>query len=438
MRIRRTWLGAPAWLWLLALAPRLATIFVYGPHLTIHSDDEGYYRSALWLLQKGTFSYYTPDAPTVHMMPGITLLLAGILWVFGTGTVGLYAGKIVFTLIATLGIAGIYRAVSRISRPWVGAVVAAAIALYPPEVLVDTLFLTEPLFMAAFAWLFDFTFKVAESRRLRDVLGLAVLFMLAIYVRPNVALWVVLALIYFLMKGYPRPLFWRHLGAAVVVGLIFMVPWWIRNEMVFHRWILFTDDSWNPLLLGTFEGYGYPPPSNEGAIEHQLLREYPSLRPQSMHELTWFHLQKQIAFKRMGEWLKTNPSSFWTTYLWLKPQILWLRAYLPIPIFGITEASLRGLQTWVVDASIIGHFVAMVFARGRRRELLLVWLTLLYYTALFSFFFAFERYNVPIDWLMFSGVPLAVWALLRAIVGEERKRGRAKSGRGRSRRRAAR
>src|SRR5579875_1972916 len=221
-----------AWMWIaaVALVPRLLVIFTYGPHMSLHSDDAGYYRSAVWFLQSGTLSYYTPEKPTLHMMPGITFLLA--------------------------------------------AIVALSIALYPPSVEIDTLFLTEPLFTATFAWAFYYLLKLEETKALRDLVWLSIFFMLAMYVRPNVALWAVIGILYLAAKRYPRRLLVRHAGIAAAIGIAFMLPWWVRNEVVFHKFVLLTDDSWNPLLLGTFQGQGYPLPANEGAVEHQLLREH--------------------------------------------------------------------------------------------------------------------------------------------------------------------
>ncbi|KRW92276.1 hypothetical protein SD51_04345 [Alicyclobacillus tengchongensis] len=416
--MRKAKAHARAWMWIaaVALVSRLLVIFTYGPHMSLHSDDAGYYRSAVWFLQSGTLSYYTPEKPTLHMMPGITFLLAAIIALFGQGALGLYVGKIVFALIGTAGVVGIYKTVGKITSPAFAAIVALAIALYPPSVEIDTLFLTEPLFTATFAWAFYYLLKLEETKALRDLVWLSIFFMLAMYVRPNVALWAVIGILYLAAKRYPRRLLVRHAGIAAAIGIAFMLPWWVRNELVFHKFVLLTDDSWNPLLPGTFQGQGYPPPANEGAVEHQLLREHPNLRPQRLHELPWFALEKQVAIQRIREWLKTNPQSFWHTYLWVKPQILWLRAYLPIPIFGMKGVQLFSLQRWLVYVSIIGHVVAMLFAKGRRLQLLLVWVSLLYFTLLFCVFFAFERYNVPIEWLMLMGAPAGLWAFVRWLL----------------------
>src|SRR5579875_2563464 len=82
-----------------ALAIRVYAIVDYGLGLNLHSDDAGYVQSAKWLLEYGTYSYYAPRVPTLHMMPGITYFLALFFAVFGSGTLGLYAAKIGMSIV---------------------------------------------------------------------------------------------------------------------------------------------------------------------------------------------------------------------------------------------------------------------------------------------------------------------------------------------------
>lgn len=408
----------------IAIGIRLAVIVHYGPYVSLHSDDAGYYRSAVWLLKYGTFSYYTHLKPTVHMMPGITLLLAAIIGLFGKGVVGLYIGKIVFSVIGVLGIIGAFKVVEHIWNRWVACVIALALAVYPPMVEVDTLFLTEAVFMASFAWTVYYLLKTAESHRLRDVVIASVFFMISMYFRPNVLLWAVVGLVYLLMKRYPIRLLSRHAGVAIVICILFMLPWWIRNEVVFHHFIALTDDSSNPLLLGTFQGLEIPRPTSELFVEHQILSQHPNLRPQAMHEIPWFQAERHAAVYRIRQWHHDNPGAFWQSYLSVKPGILWLRAYFPIRILGVLPETMKLVQPWIIWVSLIGHGVALLLGRGHRREMLMVLLSLLYFTALFSVFFAYERYNVPIEWMMMLGVPAGLWALGASVMRVVRGGGR--------------
>lgn len=400
----------------LALVIRLFVIFYYGPNVSIHSDDMGYYHSAEWLLQYGIYAYYTPLKPTVHMLPGMTLLLAGVIAVFGKGVVGLYVGKIVFTLIGVFGIFGVFKSVEYMFNRSAAFVVALFLAIYIPSILTDTLFLTEPPFMAAFAWAIYYVFKAADSHRLRHMVGAALFFMTAVYFRPNVILWVIVVLFYFIVKRYPFKKLVGHVGVVAGIAIVCLLPWWIRNELVFHHFIALTDDAANPLLLGTFQGLHYPYPYNQLADEHRILAEHPNLRPQQMHEIAWFKAQQHEAVARIKKWHHEHPGAFWESYLWLKPTVLWHRGYEPIPILGIRPNVMNQIQPWILWFSLSGHIVALFLAKGKRLQLMFFALTLLYFTGIFSIFFAYERYNEPIMWLMFTGVPAGVWAIWRLVV----------------------
>ncbi|WAH36741.1 glycosyltransferase family 39 protein [Alicyclobacillus dauci] len=410
---------------LIAFIIRIFVIFHYGPYVSIHSDDMGYYRSAEWLLQYGKYAFYTPDAPTVHMLPGMTFILAAVIAVFGKGALGLYVGKVVFTIIGCLGIFGAYKAVEHMWNRPVALIVALFLAVYVPGIETDTLFLTEPPFMAAFAWLVYFVLRAGKEHKTSDIVWASIMFVAAIYFRPNIILWAVVALAYLMSMRYPWKLLVSHMGLVVGIVVICLAPWWIRNEIAFHQFIPLTDDSSNPLLLGTFQGLHYPAPNDPTLVEHRILAEHPDLLPQSEHEIPWFKAQQHEAMARVRQWYHTHPSDFFQSYLWIKPGLLWNLAYYPIRILGVLPETMKLVQHWLVWPSIIGHAVALVFANGKRRQMMMVALTLLYFTGLYSIFFVYGRYNEPIIWLMFLGIPAGIWTLVTLLLraGGRRRKG---------------
>jgi hypothetical protein len=155
----------PVGIVLLAFLVRVLALWQYGLHLNLHSDDEGYTQSAIRLLELGRLTYHTANEHTVHMMPGISLLLAAVFAVFGWHTVGLYAAKTVMIGCGCLAVYAVYRIGETLWKPWVGAVAALGAALYVPEVLTDTLLLTEPPFTASFLWMLYFTIRLWQTRR---------------------------------------------------------------------------------------------------------------------------------------------------------------------------------------------------------------------------------------------------------------------------------
>ncbi len=61
---------------------RFLTLTTYGVDLTIASDDIGYQNSAKVLLDTGMLTYHDPAKPTIHIMPGQSMLLASIFYLF--------------------------------------------------------------------------------------------------------------------------------------------------------------------------------------------------------------------------------------------------------------------------------------------------------------------------------------------------------------------
>ncbi len=45
---------------------------------------------------------------------------------------------------------------------------------------------------------------------------------------------------------------------SVLVLFVVLGPWWARNYIQFDKFIPLTAGAGNPLLLGTYQGEGYP------------------------------------------------------------------------------------------------------------------------------------------------------------------------------------
>jgi hypothetical protein len=412
-RVKRVWTGRLG-IWivlLLALAIRLETIHRYGLGLNLHSDDQGYTNSAIWLLQRGVYGFYTPHHSTLHMMPGITILLAGVFFVFGTGVHGIYAAKIVMSIIGVIGIFGIYLVGSKVFSKPVGLIAALLAAVYIPGVETDTLLLTESPFFVSSTFFFYFILRAGEEHRARFLYYGTIFYVLGIYFRPTIAAYPIVALVYLLMKRYPVGRLMKQAGVVALLIVALMSPWWIRNAMTFHHFVPLTDGTGNPLLLGTFQGHGYPAPATADQEIKFLKQLHPELRPTKDHEVAWFALQTQVAKQRMVEWLRSNPRSFFDSFLLIKPRFLWYRAYYPIEIYRLKTALMWNVQHTLVNLSLLGYLIALLFGRKRRLEVTLILVTFAYYTALYCLYFAYARYAEPSMPLMLMGIPAGLWGL---------------------------
>ena len=88
-------------------------------------------------------TYHDPTKPTIHIMPGQVFLLAGIFAIFGHGSLGVLCAKLVMITFGVLSIYMTYKIGTYILNPAVGLIAALLLSLYPPEVVVENLTLTE-------------------------------------------------------------------------------------------------------------------------------------------------------------------------------------------------------------------------------------------------------------------------------------------------------
>ncbi|WP_051662963.1 ArnT family glycosyltransferase [Alicyclobacillus macrosporangiidus] len=408
-----TWLQSNRERWiyailLLALAIRAAVLVRYRLSLTLNSDDVGYMHSAIWLLQYGRFTYHSPDEPTAHMMPGITLLLAAVFAVFGWGPWGVMIAKGVMSLFGVAAVYGVYLCGREAWGVTAGLVAALGCALYVPGILTDTLLLTEPPFTASFAWLVYFCMRLARTRSTRHLLAAVGCYLFALFFRPTVALFPLVVLVYLLSHRYPLRTLARHALLGAVIVCLALAPWWVRNELAFHRFVPLTNGTGDPLLLGTFEGEGYPPGTYQETL-NAIKAAHPGI---SAFDLSL--AEQQVAKQRIHAWWQSDKRSFLHSYLSIKPEILWDRPFYWKPILRVKQETMRWVQPLLVQAGCLGWIIAFLLGRGRRREALFMMLTLLYYTALYSATFAYGRYSLPFMPLMFLGVGAGLWALGRA------------------------
>ncbi|BCJ87756.1 ArnT family glycosyltransferase [Effusibacillus dendaii] len=412
----RMWIGTVL---LIALLLRLSALAIYGlDHLSLHSDDVGYTNGAIRLLETGMLTYKGPTEPahfatepTVKIMPGQPLLLAAVFLLFGSGTLGMYAAKIVMIGIGLLGIYGIYLLGRYIWGTAVGVIAAFLLAVSIEHIVTDNLLLTETPFFASLVFLVYFSVRLARERKPVHFYSLLLCYMAALMFKTTVALYPVLLLIYLLLQKYPFRLLMKQAAIAAAVMLMVLSPWWIRNYVHYHTFIPLTAGEGNPLLLGSYQGKGYPnrPPQDE--LMKNLKAEYANV--------TSFEFQKiqaEVAKQRIKLWWETDRNSFIESYAWLKPKILWKDSFYWVEIFHIKEADVHAAQWRIVKFGLLAFLLSFLLNRKGRKELFLLFSLLGYFTVVYSVYFVFGRYNEPLMPFLYLAIGVAlvsIWQSLR-------------------------
>ncbi|MCU5525224.1 glycosyltransferase family 39 protein, partial [Bacillus cereus] len=335
---------------IVGFALRFATLQTHGADLTLASDDLGYQKTANILLETGMLTYHEPDKPTIHIMPGFPAFLATVFYFFGNGNEGLFVAKLIIILLGVLSILLTYKIGTYLLNPAAGLIGAFLLAVYPPEIVVENLTLTEGPFLFFSLGLLYWSLKLADTHKTKHFLIVLIFYFLALYLRVQVALYPIPLFIYLLMKRYPFRIMMKQAIISVGIGLIVLGPWWARNYIQFDKFIPLTAGAGNPLLLGTYQGKGYPEGKNMAELEVELHAKYPNLEA---HE--FMELEEKIAKDKMKEWWKTDRNSMIESYLILKPEIMWKKPYYSI------EHNIEVFNVSAKDMNEIHNFIKTMF-----------------------------------------------------------------------------
>ncbi|MBL3889453.1 glycosyltransferase family 39 protein [Bacillus cereus] len=393
---------------------RLMTLKTYGSDLTLGSDDLMYQKNAVNFLETGMLTYHDPTKPTIHIMPGQVFLLAGIFAIFGHGSLGVLCAKLVMITFGVLSIYMTYKIGTYILNPAVGLIAALLLALYPPEVVVENLTLTESPYLFLSLGLLYWSLKLADTHSMKDFYIILLFYFIALYFRVQIALYPILLFIYLVLKRYPVRLMVKQALISVLVLFVVLGPWWARNYVQFHKFIPLTAGSGNPLLLGTYQGEGYPPGKSVEEIDAELLAKYPGIEA---HEL--MAKQQEIAMDRIKEWWHTDKKSMLKSYLILKPQIFWEKAYYypgtPISIFDISGEDMKKIYDPIKTGFIICSILAFVFCWRRWREYSFLWINILFQTFFNSLYLAYDRYALPLMPMLFIMIGVGIVATVMRV-----------------------
>lgn len=312
----------PGFMFLLALGLRVAFIHHWGSTLTIQSDDIGYIESARRLAEDHVFSYWRPRlspapalGPTAYITPGYPVFLAVFDWLFGGGSRALAAARYAQAVVSSSGIFLVYRLGEHFGGRWAGFLASALCAFYPPFILFSGLLLTETVFtflllLFVYLWLKIRPFSARGYVLMGAVAGLATL------VRPTGAALVVTAAGAAAWYGLSRDKN-KRLGAAaagfalVLAFCLTLSPWWVRNAVVFHRFIPLSEGGGNPLLLGTYV--------NLEGIKHG----WHSSWPVGKDPMETSRLHALLAKKRIKEGFKREFPRYLNWYTRSKFKLLW-------------------------------------------------------------------------------------------------------------------
>ena len=237
-------------------ALRLGVAIVMGLNKTPISDsgDAEQYDAYAWNLVEGrgyrgmSYGVEDQDHLTAFRPPGISIVWAGLYRVFGHRY---DVVRITQCLVTTASILQVYSIGRRCFNETVGLLAAAGYAVYPSALFYTTRLGSEALATFWFLWFIDSCLRFAERPSYSRGVWAGTLLGISSLSRPNLVVMIPLLVVWAIWQ------FRKQRGAMTqallipLVAIAVLIPWWVRNYVVFHRFIPISTMGGMVLLQGS-------------------------------------------------------------------------------------------------------------------------------------------------------------------------------------------
>jgi 4-amino-4-deoxy-L-arabinose transferase-like glycosyltransferase len=384
---------------LVGLTIRALWTFWAAPIPPFFSDSEYYDAVARSLVRGDGYSvvlthegFFPGGDATAFFPPGYSFLIAASYFVFDES---IEVARLLNVVLGTLTIPLVYLIGRRLFGEMAGLIGAGLAAVMPSLVLWTPVLLSETAFTFVFAVaIAAFVYARREDGALpaRSAAIAGVIMGLALLVRGQALVLLPAAVLWWRFAGADTGTALRAGGIALAAAALVLLPWSVRNTLVFD----------SPVLLSTNLGYnlrvGHAPYSTGRFVDPEDLllsaRDYQHL------EL----LQHQTGFRRAVDYAAGNPvremelSIAKVRYMWSPDSdvLLWVESFGATPLPDGWQSPLR----WLVVLShwaVIGLATASLLAwRSQAQGVVFVVLLALAWTGIHVIFFGEPRFRLPL------------------------------------------
>jgi 4-amino-4-deoxy-L-arabinose transferase-like glycosyltransferase len=394
------------WLWIIlgvSVLTRVLAAFYLGDQVEVlpgTHDQISYDALARSLLAGKGFSFdqawypFTPaNTPTAHWSYLYVLYVTGVYLLFGYHPLAarLIQGIATGILIPLL----VYRLGCRLFNPRVGLVSAAIAALYAYFIYYSATLMTEPFHIVALLAVLEIALEIVEAPTQRRWILLGLALGLAILLRQIVLVFLPLLLLWLLWAGRGK-IRLRDLGLPVLVVTLLILPWTVRNYIVYHDFLLLNSNAGWVFFMGNHPQHGtnglslYVPPLPEdlrGLNEAQLDRALMRRGLQFVLDDPGRYLLLSLSRVQGYFWFWPSPSS---SLLSNVARVGSFGLALPFMLYGLI-LSARRIRTY-----------------HSRRAVILLYLYISSYTLVHLLTWIGPKYRLPVDavLILFAGLGL--------------------------------
>lgn len=376
---------------LAALAIRVAFVMLSAApaQSALVYDEANYHEAATRLLSRGYFAYGSGPVgshPNAATMPGYTAFVAVVFSAFGSQSAGIRAVWVVQALLSALTVWLACLVGTRVGGKRAGLISAIVVGFYPPLVYANASLMGETLFTLALSLLAWASLLCLQRPSVRRYLSLGLLTGLATMIRPEAVILTGASLV--VLAWYGRAELGRAAGLALVCVaglLVVLTPWWVRNYEVYHRVVVTTTLTANPLLAAT---YWPGPPPTDVAI-------WPT--SSSSDEFALNTRWQSLAMQRVRSQLRADPVRLVAVRLGM----VWNAAIVPHAMPFLDGSPMSWQQIWLNRVTRLGHWLllllagaAVIMSRHRPQVQVLSGLLILRFM-LYAASFPLSRYALP-------------------------------------------
>lgn len=382
----------------------ISSYLIYGDSTLLGSfdkmdnDDVKYLRSAWTLLETGRFTYLYPERDTVFIMPGLTAVLAFFVKLFGRYPILPF--KIFQGMLMTFGLYVFFLIARRIFHAKAGLIGVGLMILYLPNIYVTNLLMTETIFAVLFLLLFYTAMYAIETKQMRYYIGGGILLGGMVLFRPTILPFPAVIFCVWLIKKYKVREMVRFGVPVILIVCAMLSPWWIRNYVLFDRFIPLTLASGNPMLQGAFIHYDQSVKATEGIDYYNIIKQ---TRPDidlerfGKDEIVTDAVEREMVNIRFREAMMKDPGPYIKWYTLGKTYENFKQPFLWKALFGV---SLRRnvVYHWILLLSGIAGFLLFALLQRKQKKpyFWMLLLSVLYFNGSHLPFYCFARYVYPI------------------------------------------
>lgn len=383
-----------------------------GFNYSLNSDDADYIKSGIVFLQTGEITMH--DVLSAQIMPGMTFLIAIMALIFGVGSKLIISLKILWLVMGLLTIYIVYKTIKLYSNQYIAAI-SCLFFLAADYIWMDNLILTETPYILLFSLLIYHTLKLSMKANEKDFILIVIYYILAVFIRPTIGIFPIFLFVFLTLKKYNFKLLIRQCIIAGIILLLCLIPWTYRNYKVFNHFIPLTYGTGNPLLLGTYQGSGYPTDEELDYVKNvdekmPAEMKYYLQNPNKKDYMTKYYSLEYDGLKakyRMHEWWNKDKVSMLKSYLIYKPLQNFDNYFYWDTIMGISGNQLNVVRKVEIILFVISSILIFI-NKKRIKEWLFLILTYGSQIAIYSYTFAFSRYAISMFFIRYIIIGIGI------------------------------